>query len=226
MAENLCARNTVDASTPGARGIKNGSKAKLMFFSKQKWFWSTEMKKDLPIIWRSVKKCLVFLHFYQIFCIYMPKAEPPQNSKFFTSNDLQWCQVWPSLMKVLQDPMVDDPHEPGLQALMLLLLSLLLGIHKIQWKGFTLFGIGLVAFHVEISLRNKKSIVSVSHKSLNRGDGESKASANQEPWPLVSIGYCHFSAEAPWCHFGLSSCRLSQYFEGWTLVLRYFWWFH
>ena len=25
-------------------------------------------------------------------------------------------QVWPSLMKVLQDPMVDDPHEPGLQA--------------------------------------------------------------------------------------------------------------
>lgn len=140
MAENLCARNTVDASTPGARGIKNGSKAQLIFFSEQTCFWSTEMKQDLPIIWRSVKKCLVFLHFYHIFLrIYAKKLVAPPKIQHPTSNDLQWCQVWPSLMKVLQDPMVDDPHEPGLQALMLSLLLLLLGIHKIQWKWLQAF---------------------------------------------------------------------------------------
>ena len=35
---------------------------------------------------------------------------------FVTSQDLpSHREAWPSLMKVLQDPPVDDPHEPGLQ---------------------------------------------------------------------------------------------------------------
>lgn len=49
--------------------------------------------------------------------------------------------------------------------------------------------------------------------------GESKASANQESLPLVSIGYCHFSVEAPWCHFGLSSCRWQVVAVFWGLTI-------
>lgn len=93
-------------SVPGTRwtrrhqvqGLLNmGVRQKLCFFFKQKWFWSTEMKQDLPIIWRSVKKCLVFLHFYHIFCIYICQKLSPQKFNIqhpMTFNDVRYGLPW------------------------------------------------------------------------------------------------------------------------------------
>ena len=84
MAENLCARNTVDASTPGARGIKNGSKAKLLiFFQTRNCVGSTEMKQDLYT--NNLKKCqevFSFSPFLQYFLyVYICQKLSPKNSR-------------------------------------------------------------------------------------------------------------------------------------------------
>ena len=86
----------MDASTPGARGIKNGSKAKLLiFFQTRNCVGSTEMKQDLYT--NNLKKCqevFSFSPFFTIFFvrIYMPKAEP-QKFKIqhpMTFNDVRY----------------------------------------------------------------------------------------------------------------------------------------
>ena len=64
----FCARNTVDASTPGAASIKMGVRQHFCFLKQNAEmfleYWD-EARYDIPMIWRSDKKCLFFCYFYQ-----------------------------------------------------------------------------------------------------------------------------------------------------------------
>lgn len=160
MAENLCARNTVDASTPGARGIKNGSKAQLIFFFRTDMFleyW------DEARFTNNLKKCqevFSFSPFLPYFFTYICQkaGRPPQNS---TSN-IQW----PSMMSGMAflDESFTGSHGrwstwTGAAGIDAVVAVVAVGYPQDTMKmASSILALAWLHFHVEISLRNKKRL--------------------------------------------------------------------